>query len=55
MSSITEGKIKSADDKVIEYFPEMMEVPEGQGHKPGRYAFEKDRDKYLARIIFMLL
>ena len=49
--AIAEGRIKSADDRAIEYFPEMMEVPEGQGPKPGRYAFEKDRDITLRQLI----
>jgi len=49
--AIAEGRIKSADDKVTEYFPEMMEVPEDQGPKPGRYAFEKDRDITLRQLI----
>ncbi len=49
--AIAEGKIKSADDRVIEYFPEMMEVPDGKGPKPGRYAFEKDRDITLRQLI----
>ena len=49
--AIAEGRIRSADDKVVEYFPEMMEVPEGQGPKPGRYAFEKDRDITLRQLI----
>jgi len=41
--AIEEGKLPSADDKIIDYYPEAMDVPEGEGPKPGRYAFEKDR------------
>ena len=41
--AIHDGKIGSADDRVVDYYPEMMDVPEGEGPKPGRYAFEKDR------------
>ena len=36
---IAEGGLKSADELVVDYYPEMMEVVEGQGNKPGRYAF----------------
>ena len=39
-----EGRIRSIDDKVVDYYPEMMDVPDGTGPKPGRYAFPKDRD-----------
>jgi CubicO group peptidase (beta-lactamase class C family) len=39
-----EGKIPSVDAKIYVYYPEMMDVPEGEGPKDGRYAFEKDRD-----------
>lgn len=41
--AIEEGKLSSADAKIIDYYPEAMDVPEGAGPKPGRYAFEKDR------------
>lgn len=41
--AVEEGKIGSADDKVVDYYPEMMDVPEGEGPKEGRWAFEKDR------------
>jgi CubicO group peptidase (beta-lactamase class C family) len=41
--AVAEGKIGSADDPVVEYYPEMMDVGEDEGPKPGRYAFEKDR------------
>ena len=40
---IAEGKIPSADARLVDYYPEAMDVPEGEGPKPGRYAFEKDR------------
>jgi len=36
---VDEGKPASADDLVIDHYPEMMDVEEGQGNKPGRYAF----------------
>ena len=41
--AVAEGKIPSADAKVVDYYPEMMDVPEGEGPKEGRYVFEKDR------------
>jgi len=41
--AIEEGKIQSADAKIVDYYPEAMDVPEGEGPKQGRYAFEKDR------------
>jgi len=41
--AIAEGMIRSADDRVVDYYPEMMDVPEGYGPKPGRFAREKDR------------
>jgi len=41
--AVEEGKIPSADAKIGDYYPEAMDVPEGEGPKPGRYAFEKDR------------
>ena len=41
---VAEGKLSSPDERVVDYFPEMMDVGEQEGPKPGRYAFEKDRD-----------
>ena len=49
--AIEEGMIPSADIKVVDYYPEMMDVPEGEGPKPGRYAFEKDRDITFRQLI----
>jgi CubicO group peptidase (beta-lactamase class C family) len=40
---VDEGKIPSADAKVYDYYPEMMDVLEGEGPKDNRYAFGKDR------------
>ncbi len=42
--AVAEGRIASPDAKVVDYYPQMMDVPEGRGPKPGRHAFEKDRD-----------
>jgi CubicO group peptidase (beta-lactamase class C family) len=41
--AIEEGMLTSVDAKLADYYPQAMEVPEGEGPKPGRYAFEKDR------------
>jgi CubicO group peptidase (beta-lactamase class C family) len=41
--AIEEGKVGSADDRVVDYYPEMMDVPEGRGPKPGRHAKPEDR------------
>ena len=49
--AIEEGKIPSADARIADYYPEAMDVPEGEGPKPGRYAFEKDRDITFRQLI----
>ncbi len=48
---IEEGKIPSADSKIIDYYPEAMDVPKGKGPKPGRFVFEKDRDITFRQLI----
>ena len=37
--AVQEGVIGSADDRVVDYYPELMDVAPGQGPKPGRHAF----------------
>lgn len=49
--AIDEGKIASADARVLDYYPEAMEVPEGEGPKPGRHARPKDRDITFRQLI----
>ncbi len=49
--AIEEGKLPSADAKIVDYYPEAMDVPEGEGPKPGRYAFEKDHAITLRQLI----
>lgn len=49
--AISEGKILSVDDKAVDYFPEMMDVPQGEGPKEGRHAFKKDKDATLRHLI----
>jgi CubicO group peptidase (beta-lactamase class C family) len=41
--AVQEGKIPSVDSRIVDFYPEAMDVPEGRGPKPGRYACEKDR------------
>ena len=36
--AVEEGKIGSADDLAVDYYPELMDVPEGEGPKEGRWA-----------------
>jgi CubicO group peptidase (beta-lactamase class C family) len=45
--AIAEGKLPSADALVADYYPELLDVPEGAGPKPGRAAGPDD-----ARITF---
>ncbi len=40
--AVREGKIGSADDPVIDYYPEMMDVALGEGPKEGRHAFPEN-------------
>ena len=49
--AIAEEKIESADDLAVDYYPEMMDVPEGEGPKAGRWAFDKDRKATLRHLI----
>lgn len=49
--AIQEGRIPSADAKVIDYYPEAMQVPECEGPKAGRYAFLKDREITFRQLI----
>ncbi len=48
---IAEGKIPAADAKLIDYYPEAMDVPEGCGPKAGRYVFAKDREITFRQLI----
>jgi CubicO group peptidase (beta-lactamase class C family) len=49
--AIAEGKIKSADDLATDYYPELMDVPEGYGPKDGRWAFEANKGITLRHLI----
>jgi len=49
--AVAEGKVGSAADKVVDYYPQMMDVPEGKGPKPGRFAKPEDRDITFRQLI----
>lgn len=40
--AIHEGVIKSENDRVADYYPEMLDVAPGEGPKEGRYAFPEN-------------
>lgn len=40
--AMRDGVIGSADDRVVDLYPEMMDVAPGQGPKEGRYAFPEN-------------
>ncbi|KKM13248.1 hypothetical protein LCGC14_1718140, partial [marine sediment metagenome] len=41
----------SADARGVDYYPRMMDVPEGTGPKPGRFARDKDRNITFRQLI----
>ena len=49
--AIDEGRIKSADHLAVDYYPEMMDVSNGEGPKEGRWAFEANRGITLRHLI----
>jgi CubicO group peptidase (beta-lactamase class C family) len=49
--AIEEGRISSADAKLVDYYPEAIDVPQGEGPKEGRYVFEKDRQITFRQLI----
>jgi CubicO group peptidase (beta-lactamase class C family) len=49
--AVGEGRIAGADDRVVDYYPEMMDVPDGLGPKPGRFAKPEDRDITFRQLI----
>jgi len=48
---LAEGRIGSADDLATDYYPELMDVPVGEGPKDGRWAFEANRGITLRHLI----
>lgn len=49
--AIAEGKINSADDLATDYYPELMDIPEGEGPKQGRWAFAANKGITLRHLI----
>ena len=49
--AIGEGRIGSLDDRLLDYYPEALDVPPGTGPKEGRYAFPKDREITFRQLI----
>lgn len=49
--AVADGVIESVDAKVVDVYPEMMDVGDGEGPKPGRHAFDKDRDITFRQLI----
>ena len=41
--AIAQGRIPSADARLIDFYPEALDVPDGQGPKAGRYVFPENR------------
>jgi CubicO group peptidase (beta-lactamase class C family) len=39
---IAEGKLPTADARLVDYYPAALDVPPGTGPKPGRHVFPKD-------------
>jgi CubicO group peptidase (beta-lactamase class C family) len=48
---IRDGRLPSADEKIIDYYPEAFDVLDGEGPKPGRHAFDKDRNITFRQLI----
>ena len=49
--AIAEGTISSADAKLVDLYPEALDVPPGEGPKQGRHVFDKDREITLRQLI----
>ena len=49
--AVSEGRLPSLDARVVDYYPEMMDVRKGEGPKTGRWAFEKDRQITFRQLI----
>ena len=45
------SRLGSDDDRVVDYYLEIIEVREGQGPKPGRHAFSKDKNVTFRQLI----
>jgi len=42
--AVVEGKLPTVDARVVNYYPEMMDVADGEGPKPGSFAFPANRE-----------
>ena len=49
--AVAEGLIESPDVKLVDLYPEALDVPADAGPKPGRYVFPKDRAITLRQLI----
>ena len=49
--AVQEGMIGSADDRVVDYYPEMIEVPPGRGPKEGRHVVPENREITFRQLI----
>lgn len=49
--AVAQGKVPDPDARVVDAYPEMMDIGEEEGPKPGRYVFEKDRDITFRQLI----
>ena len=49
--AVADGVVPSADARAADYYPRMLEVPEGSGPKPGRFVREKDSPITLRQLI----
>ena len=49
--AIKEGVISSENDRVVDYYPEMLEVSAGQGPKKGRFAFAENEEITFRQLI----
>jgi CubicO group peptidase (beta-lactamase class C family) len=49
--ALAEGVLKSVDQRLVELFPEALDVPPGTGPKPGQYAMPKDRAITLRQLL----
>jgi len=49
--AIKEGVISSENDRVVDYYPEMLEVAAGQGPKKGRFAFAENEEITFRQLI----
>ena len=49
--AVEEGVIRSADDHVVDYYPELMDVAPGEGPKDGRHAFPENEEISFRQLI----